>query len=161
MAATPIAASTRFINPGVTKVIWFPALANKNSPTRAEINAAIDLSPELADCSGWMVSSNQADAPDMASRFTGKIPGRITADDSTLSMYESQNSLDARSLMTRDTNAHIGWMDGGDVPTQKMDIFPVRVSSVGKTRSVGDDPARLNFGYAITSQPAEDVTIPA
>lgn len=161
MAATPIAAATRFINPGVTKVIWCPAIANKNSPTRAEINAGTDLSGELADCSGWMVTSNQADTPDMSSRFTGKIPGRIAADDSSLTMYESQTTSDARALMPRDTNGFVFWMDGGDVPGQKGDVFPVRVSSVGKSRSVGDEPARLTFQYAITSQPAEDVTIPA
>lgn len=161
MAATPIVASTRFINPGVTVVLWLPAVANKSSVTRAEINAGTDLSRELADCSGWMVTSNQVDTPDMSTRFTSKIPGRISADDSTLSMYESQNSIDARTLMPRDTNGFVVWMDGGDVPTQKMDCFAVRVSSVGKTRSVGDDPGRLNFAFAITSQPAEDVTIPA
>lgn len=161
MAATPIAAATRFINPGITKVIFCVSIANKNAPTRAEINAGTDLSGELADCSGWMVTSNQADTPDMASRFTSKIPGRITADDSTLTMYESQTTVDARALMPRDTNAFVLWMDGGDVAAQKMDVFPVRVSSVGKTRSIGDEPARLTFAYAITSQPAEDVAIPA
>ncbi|MGW4426433.1 phage tail tube protein [Streptosporangium sp. NPDC004631] len=161
MAATPIAAATRYINPETTKVLWLPAVANKNAPTRSEINAGTDLSGDVADNSGWVVTSNQSDAPDMGSRFTGKVAGRITADDSSLSMYASKDSIDARALMPRDTSAYVMWMDGGDVPGRKGDVFPVTVSSVGKPRSVGDEPARINFSYAITSAPAENVTIPA
>lgn len=161
MAATPIAAATRYINPETTKVLWLPALANKNAPTRAEINAGTDLSGDVADNSGWMVTSNQSDAPDMGSRFTGKVAGRISADDSSLSMYASKNSVDARSLMPRDTAGFVLWLDGGDVPGQKGDAFPVTVSSVSKPRSVGDEPARITFQYAVTSQPAENFTIPA
>ncbi len=160
MAATPIAAASRFINPGVTKVYWVVSIANKSAPTRSELNAGTDLSGELADVNGWVVSSNQVDTPDMGSRFTSKIPGRITADDSSLSVYESQTTVDARSLMPRDTTGFVVWMDGGDVAGQKMDVFPVKVSSVAKSRSTGDDPGRLTFQYSITSQPAEDVAIP-
>jgi hypothetical protein len=161
MAATPIAASVRYINPETTKVLWVPSVAVKTAITRAEINAGTDLSREVADNSGWVLSSNQIDTPDMGSKFTSKISGRITADDSSLSLYASSNSVDARSLMPRTTTGFVVWMDGGDVPGQKCDVFPVVVSSVGKPRSVGEEPARLNFSYAITSQPAEDVTIPA
>ncbi|MEV8636513.1 hypothetical protein AB0395_33185 [Streptosporangium sp. NPDC051023] len=161
MAATPIVASTRYINPETTKVLWLPSVANKNAVTRAEINAGTDLTRELADNSGWVVTSNQSDAPDMGSKFTGKVSGRTTADDSSLSMYASKNGVDARSLMPRDTSGTVVWMDGGDVPGQPMDVFPVTVSSVGKPRSVGDEVARITFSYAITSAPAENVTIPA
>ncbi len=161
MAATPITASTRYINPGTTKVLWLPSVANKNAPTRAEINAGTDLSGEIADNSGWTTTSNQSDAPDMATRFTSKVAGRITAEDSTLDMYASVNGVDARSLMSRDTSGVVAWMDGGDVAARLMDLFTVTVSSVGKPRSVGDEPARIKFSFAITSIPAENVAIPA
>lgn len=161
MAATPIPAATRYINPETTKVYWVVSIANKNAPTRAELNAGTDLVRDLADNSGWVVTSNQSDAPDMGSKFTGKVSGRTTADDSTLAMYASKNSIDSRSLMPRDSVGFMVWLDGGDVAGQLMDVFPVTVSSVGKPRSVGDEVARINFSYAITSAPAENVVIPA
>ncbi|TQS29128.1 hypothetical protein [Microbispora sp. KK1-11] len=161
MAATPITASTRYINPGVTVVLWLPSVANKSAPTRAEINAGTDLSREIADNSGWQTTSNQSDAPDMGSRFTGKVAGRISADDSSLTTYASKNGIDSRQLMPRDATGFVAWMDGGDVAGQPMDVFPVTVSSVSKPRSVGDEVARIVHQFAITSQPAENVTIPA
>lgn len=161
MAATPITASTRYINPGTTKVLWLPAVANKTSVTRAEINAGKDLSGEFADNSGWTVTSNQSPAPDMATKFTSKVAGRIDAEDSSLDMYASVSGVDARSLMTRETAGFIVWMDGGDVAGYLMDVFPVTVSSVGKPRDVGDTVARIKFAYAITSIPSENQVIPA
>lgn len=161
MAATPITASTRYINPETTIVLWVPAIANKNAPTRSELNAGTDLSGEIADNSGWSVTSNQSDAPDMGSRFTSKVAGRISADDSSLTMYASEDGIDSRSLMPRDEDGFVVWMDGGDVAGRLMDVFPVTVSSVSKPRSVGDEVARVVHSFAITSEPAEDITIPA
>jgi len=161
MAATAISASSRYINPAVTKVYWVTLISNKLAPTRAELNAGTDLTPELADNAGWKVESDQVEAPDMNTRFTSTIPGRTKADGSTLTMYTDQAGADARALMPRDTNGYVVWLDGGDVTGRKMDVFPVRVSSLGKERSTkGDNPATIEFAYAITSEPAVDVTIP-
>ncbi len=161
MAAPAISASTRYINPGTTKIYWVVTIANKAAPTRGELNAGTDLTSQLQSNDGWLVTSDQVEAPDMDTRFTATIPGRTKADDSSLTMYADTTGTDARSLMPRDTNGFVVWMDGGDVTGRKMDVFPVRVSSVGKARSVGgDDPATIQFQFAITSQPAEDVTIP-
>lgn len=161
MAATPIAAETRYFNPETTKVYWCPSIANKNSPTRSELNAGTDLSSAIADVNGWMVSSEMIDVPDMGSRFVSKIPGRISANDSSITFYMDRAGVDARTVMPRDAEGFIVWLDGGDVAGRKMDVFPVTVSSHGKSRSVGAEPARLTISYAITSEPAENVTIPA
>jgi hypothetical protein len=161
MAAPAISASTRYINPGTTKVYWVVSIASKSAPTRLELNAGTDLTSQLQANDGWLVTSDQVEAPDMDTRFTSTIPGRTKAEDSSLTMYADTTGTDARSLMTRDTNGFVVWLDGGDVAGRLMDVFPVRVSSVGKARSVdGDDPATIEFQYAITSEPAVDVTIP-
>ena len=161
MAAPSIAAATRFINVGTTKVYWVPSISNKAAPTRGELNAGTDLSSDNNAADGWKTTSDQVETPDMATRFTAKIPGRISADDSSLTMYMDLGGVDARSLMPVDTNGYIVWLDGGDVTGRKMDVFPVRVASHGKTRSVeGKDAATIEIMYSITSQPAENVTIP-
>lgn len=161
MPATPITPATRFFRPGITKVSWIVSIANISAPSRSELNAGSDLSKDVADISGWMVSGQKIDTPDLNSRFVSNIPGLTSADESSITFYQGENGTDVRTLMPRDTDGYIVWLDGGDVAGRKMDVFPVRVLSVGKTRSMGSEAARLVIQYAVTSEPAENVTIPA
>lgn len=162
MAAPAIPASVRYTSRGFTKIYWVPAISNISAPTRSELNVGTDLSPQLMDSSGWTVTSEQIDAPDMATRFTSKIPGSITAEDSSLTLYASKNGVDARSLMPQDTAGYIVILFGGDTAGNKMDVWPVTVASVAKTISVqGTDPDTLVISYSPSSVPAQNVTIPA
>ncbi|MFD9949819.1 hypothetical protein ACFWYW_55880 [Nonomuraea sp. NPDC059023] len=136
-------------------------MANIAAITRAEINAGSDLSKDVADISGWMVSGQKIDTPDLNSRFVSNIPGLTSADESAITFYQGVTGSDVRTLMPRDTDGYIVWFDGGDVAGRKCDVFPVRVLSVGKVRSMGAEAARLAIQYAVTSEPAENVTIPA
>jgi hypothetical protein len=158
--ASPITASTRYFRPGTTKVNFLTTVANQASPTRAEINAGTDLSPEVASVEGWQITSEFIDTPDLASRFTSKIAGRITADDSSINFYASSNSVDVRSLLPRDTTGYILWLDEGDVSGRKMDVYKVTVASAPKLRAM-EDPAQIQVQFTITAQPSENVTIPA
>lgn len=159
MVATPIAATSRYIPPGTTRYYWVATIANYLSPTRSELNAGSDLSAEVQAVSGFATSSDQQDTPDLGSRFVSKIPGRITADDSSITLYASSTSSDARTLMPRDTSGYIVILPEGDITGQKMDVFPVKVTGVPKSRDV-ENPANMVFQYAITRVPAENVTIP-
>ena len=44
MPPAPLNPTTRYLAVGIRKVYWVPTVANKNSPTRAELNAGTDLS---------------------------------------------------------------------------------------------------------------------
>jgi hypothetical protein len=161
MAPPLITAASRYTARGLTKVYWVPTIASTASPTRSELNAGTDLSPQVADSSGWSVKANTIDAPDLSTRYTATIPGMIAADDSSLTFYMSKNGVDARALMPRDAVGNIVWMDGGDVASNKMDVYPVTVIAVSKNRSVqGSDPDTIEISYSITSQPVENVTVP-
>lgn len=161
MPATPIATANRYFPTGTTKYIYCPTVGNKNAVARSEINAGTDLSGEIAEVDGWQVASELIEVPDINSRFTSKIPGRTSADDSSIKFYADPSGSDARGLFPRDATGFILRMDGGDVPGRKMDVFPIRVSSVPKDMGTGDDAATLQVMFAITSEPAENVTIPA
>jgi hypothetical protein len=162
MAAPAITASTRYTSRGSTKCYWVATISSKAAPTRSELNAGTDLSPQLMDAEGWSVESEQIETPDLATRYTSTIPGSITAEDSSLTMYASKNGVDARALLPRDAVGFIVWLDGGDVAANKMDVFPVTVSSVSKQRSAsGEDADTLVISFAITSEPAENVAVPA
>jgi len=163
VAATPTVTTQKYINPETTKIYWVPSIADILAPTRLELDAGTDLVLENAASEGWNVTSNQVPVPNMGRKFTGSIPGRITAEDSSLDMYASIDGIDARALMSRDEEGNIVWLDGGDVAGRLMDVFPVQVSSVTKSnRSVeGEEAQMLKFSYSITEEPAENVLIPA
>ena len=159
MPATPMAASSRYFRRGITVVYWVPTIASKSAPTRSELNAGTDLSGEVADIDGWQVTSNTVDTPALASLFTGKINGATEADNSSLTFYSDLGSVDVRSLLQRGTRGFVVWMDEGDTTGLLMDVFPVQVISAPKQRGL-DDPARIMIQFAVTSEPAENVTVP-
>lgn len=162
MPAPAITASKRYTARGSTKIYWVPSIANRAAPTRVELNAGTDLSPQIADASGWSVSSEQIDTPDLATRYTSTIPGSISAEESSLTLYASKDGVDARSLMPRDAAGHIVVLHGGDVQGNKMDVYPTTVSSVSKQIQVGGGEAdTVVISYAITAEPSENLTIPA
>lgn len=159
MTATPITSSTRYYRRGVTEVLWVPTVAVKTAPTRAELDAGTALSLEVGEVDGWQVTSEVIETPALGSLFNAKINGAISADDSSLTMYASQNGTDVRSLLTRGTNGFVVWMDEGDTAGRTMDVFPVRVLSQAKIRNL-DDAAMVQVQFAVTSEPAENVNIP-
>ena len=160
---TTPAEPVKFFAVGTTKILFCATIANKNSPTRAELTAGIPLcEPDRDDVSainGWTVTSNLLDAPSYGTRFTSKIAGRTEVSASSLTFYQDVTGADVREVLPRDTSGYVVIMWGGDVPSSKMDVFPVTVSSVGKS---GPDNAAadLTIDFAVTSIPAEDVTIP-
>ena len=160
MPAGQITASTRYARFGVTRVVYALTVSNYLSPTRAEINAGTDLSNEVAEISGFQVTSAFIDTPDLASSFTAKVAGRTTSDDSSITMYASVNSVDVRGILPRGTVGYLMWFDEGDTPGRKFDIYPITVGSVAKDRSI-EEAARLVVSVAITRTPAENVTVPA
>lgn len=162
MPTPQITASTRYINPGTTLCYYLPAIASASLvPTRPEMDAGTNLSREISDISGWTVASNVVDAPDLATTFTGQIPGRTSAPSSSISFYASSTTVDVRALLPRGTTGYIMWLDGGDVAGRKADVFPIRVTSNGKPRGTGEESAKIVVECAVATQPAENVTIPA
>lgn len=162
MVATPVAAVNRYINPGVTRIVFATSIANISGPTRAEINAGQDVSRWVAASEGWAVNSEQVDTPNMAETFTSKIGGKTSAEDSSLTCYADIAGVDARDLWPRGTTGFILWMDGGDVAGRDMDVYPVLVISQPKQRDPeGGSAARIMIQFSITAQPAENVTVPA
>jgi hypothetical protein len=160
MPATPITPAIRYYRAGVTRVYFCSTIANKSAPTRAELNAGTDLSGDVAAINGWEPTSNFENAPDLLSTFVSKVASSVEVGDSSLGMYASSNSVDARGLFPRGTTGFVVMLDEGDANPKKMDVFPVTVASAPKQRDIGA-VAQIVVSFAITSAPAENVTIPA
>ena len=159
MVAPNISASDRFIPEGATMYYFVAAMANYLSPTRGELNAGTNLTPEVAGSGNWGIVSNAIDTPDLATTFTSQIPGKITIDGSTLNMYSDDNQADARTLMPRNTVGFIVKFPGGDISGRKMTVFPVKVGSAAEPTAFGA-PTELNFSFYVTKIPAENITVP-
>lgn len=155
-----INASIRYYRRGITKVLWVPTIVNKNAPTRAELTAGTALEGETGAMGGWQTTSETVPTPALGSRFTPVVGGAITAADSSLTFWASKDGDDVRELLVREAAGFIAWMDEGDVPTQTMDVYPVTVTSQAKVREM-EAAAQIMCQFAITSEPAENVTIPA
>lgn len=162
MAALP--QSIRFANYDTSVVLFVPTIANAGlAATRAELTAGTDLTGEISDVSGWNVEGATIDAPDLKSEFVGKVPGRTSAPDSSLTFYASENGTDVRQVLPYKTTGYIVTMPGGDVPsTGKMNVYPIRVTNPGvPSISTGDELSKINIGFAITREPKLDLAIPA
>jgi hypothetical protein len=159
----------RYTSRGTTRIYFLTTIASYTTAvTRSELNAGLDLSTQIMDAEGWTVSSEQIDAPDMATRFTSKIAGSISAEDSSLTMYASRTGVDARATFSSGTSSvlptsgFIVILYGGDIAANKMDVWPVTVASVAKQLSVqGDAPDTLVITFSPTAEPAQNLAIPA
>lgn len=164
MVATPLSATSRYIPVGKRQFYWVSTMANYHTPTRSELDAGKDLTAEIPQdgVSGFTQSSDSVDAGDFASRFTGKVPGLITADDSSINLYMDEDSDDARTVLAQDDEGYVVIFPEGDdegATEHTMDVYPAKVSSVAKQES-GTDASMLTVSFTITKQPAENITVP-
>jgi hypothetical protein len=159
MPPSPLTSTVRYIPPGTRKIYWVTTIATYTAPSRGELNAGIDLSAEVSAVNGFTVTSTTQDTPDLSTRFTAKIPGRITADNSSLVFYASSTSSDVRTVLPRDTAGYVVFLWEGDVTSQKMDIFPAKVTTASIDGNM-ENPQAINIEFAITKVPALNVTIP-
>lgn len=152
--------STRIEPSGIAKWVYVPTMASYKAPTSTEIEAGTDVSGEAKEWNGWSVSGETIDAEDLGTTFTAQVPGRTSSDTSSITFYADKTGADVRALLPRGTEGFIIMAGGGLEVDSKMDVYPVRVTSVGKVYEIGSVNV-CTITFAITAQPAEDVDIPA
>jgi len=151
----------RFINPEVTKTYWIETFADINAPQRAEIDAGVDLTDEIAGMTGFEVRADRVPTPDLGSKKTGRITGRVNPGDAQITFYGDRGTQDIRDVLSRGDRGHIMILDGGDIAGQKARVFAVEVSAITPTTDVaGTESARIMVDFSIEDW-AEEVTIPA
>jgi hypothetical protein len=163
MAPAPLNTTERYINPEVTVAYWVTAVADITAPTRLELDAVTswDLTGEIAAMTGWEVSADRVAVPDLGSKKTGRITGRVNPGDAQITFYASSDTEDVRDIKARGDVGFIIILDGGDVEGQKGRAFAVEVSSLTPTVDVaGTEGARVMVDYSINDW-AEEITIPA
>lgn len=160
LTPTALSTSTRIEPSGIAKWVYLPAVANISAPTNTEVNAGTDLSGEAKEWDGWTVTGDTIDAEDLGTTFTAQVPGRTSADTSSITFYADKAGVDIRAVLPRGTEGYMLKADGGLDAGYKADVFPIRVTSVGKVTEIGSVNV-VTVTFAITAEPAEDVDIPA
>lgn len=161
MAATPLTKSTRYIHPAVATVIWADTIDDIHAPTRSEIDAGTDLTGEIADAPGWGVSANRVPTPDLGTKFTSRITGRIDPEDGQIVFYASVGGEDIRALLGLGDRGNLIICYSGDVEDYPASVFPVEVAALSEPLSVAGDPAQMTIDFAATEEPAVNVPLPA
>ncbi|MGC9539981.1 hypothetical protein [Streptomyces sp. UG1] len=155
----------RFMRRGITKIFWLKDIAADNLiPTRTEISApnATDLTEAISDVEGWSLTNEAIETPDMATTFTASIPGNDKADNSSLTFYEDQFKDDMETLLPKGATGYVVFLRKGDIPGSKsMDTFPVQVASRTAQYSAGNEAAKFQGVFTITSPPMLDAPVPA
>lgn len=154
--------TTRFTRRGTSKYFFAATVAALGAVTRANITAATNLSPSIADIAGWTLENQPIPTPDMGSDFDSSIPGSDSAADSSFTFYEDFDAETLDTLLPKGTAGFVIIMRKGDKPAStSMDVFPVRVGSKSAEHTVGNDPARTMVKFTITGKPSLDQAVPA
>ncbi|MFE2034275.1 hypothetical protein ACFXBB_13665 [Streptomyces scopuliridis] len=153
----------RFMRRGVTKFLFLTTIqASTGVPGRPDLTAGTDVSEAVADVEGFALENTPLDTPDMASEFTGNIPGEDKADNSSLTFYEDKKDETLEALLSKGVEGWVVILRKGDVPESKsMDVFPVRVGSRSPSYTTAAEPAKFKVSFNITSKPIQDIAIPA
>jgi hypothetical protein len=161
MVATPISPVVRFQRAGNTSIVLIDMPAIPGAPTRAEIDAGVDITGDVQGVDGFTREPGFLDVPDWGSLETDQIRGRSPSSQGTVRMYADQGGPDGdiRAEVAEGDLKELLFMPHGDVPADKMTVFDVEIAGVNETF---DDTAAtlVSVGSAIRKRYTA-VAIPA
>ncbi len=156
-------AEEKFFRRGKTQVLWLPTIASGTlAPTSAEIAAGSDLTQLLHDVKGFSFANKGIPVPNMASSFTGSIPGEDTAADSTLGFYLQKTTNPLRATLAKGTAGFVVLCDykiGAIVAADKVDVWNSTVAAIPKQYSLGNDPALWDCEMTHGAVPGIDLAV--
>ncbi len=150
----------RFFRRGISKVRFLPAVAGA-SPTRAELNAGTDLSASIAAIGGFTLENAPIGTPDLSTNFDNQVDGPDTAGASSFTFYDDDTATAVRNALAKGTAGYIVLMPYGDVATKRCEVWPVKSTGVNDQWGLDAAAAQFIIGFAITSKPNQNGTIPA
>lgn len=163
--ATTLGGTLRYLPPGIRQVYVVPAIAVASAPTLAELNAGTDITGEIVDGSitGFSVTPSTVEAPDVGSKTTRKVAGRVSLDDCSIGLYLTQDgTVDARTLFTDGAQTHIVIFPEGNhaqTPALTCNVHPVTV----QTTTIDPDTTKVAqcvVSFAPEGVPVKNFPIP-
>lgn len=151
----------KFFRRGVSEIFFLPSVASVSAPTRAEITAGTELTPEVAAISGFQLTNTPIPTPNLADVFTPQITGEDTIADSSLTFNDDDTSTAVRSALAKGNAGYLLFMPYGDVTAKRAEVWPVVSTGYNDEWSVDNTPAKAMAGFAVTAVPTQDAVVPA
>lgn len=161
--------TVRFMQKGTSKFHFVPTIAaTTNIPTAAEVTAGDDITPDIAEISGFNFTNDPIETPDIDNTFAPSIPGQDKADSSSMTYYDRLGLANnpAKTLMPKGTIGFIvifpyGTAGANPAAGDECDVWPVQVASVSRGYSAGNEASKNVFMFTVTEPPALDVEVAA
>lgn len=150
---------SRFFRRGLSKIKWAPSVAG-SSPTRPEITAGIDLSPQIAAVAGFQLSNNPIETPDLSTAFNSQIDGPDSTADSSLTFYDDNASSTIRSALAKGTIGNVLLFPYGDVTGKRCEVWNVKSTGVNDAWSLDATAGQFEVGFAVLLVPNQAGTTP-
>lgn len=136
-----------------------PTIAVRTAPTLAELNAGSDVTGCIGAVSGFATSTASLDVPRAGTGFTGNLPGRKTATDSSITYYLDTAGVDVRASQTEGLVTNVVIFTEGVKTGGHLSVFPVRLGSVSVQEDL-EAVAMAEISYFIYASPAQFIAIP-
>lgn len=158
----------RYINDGFTRVAWAPTITDKEAPTIAQLEAAVDLECHLTkDGLNVTVGNNEVDDGALCESFDAKLAGSygVTAeltmkrrtqgdvdDPWSFFTYKDQGFLVVREGVA----ASAAWAAG-----QKVIVYPAEAAQKSPLAPAQNTQARMMVPFMVTSTPGWEAVVAA
>lgn len=155
-------ANVRFMRKGITKFYFVPVITAQAAATAAQINAGVNISPQVAEVSGFSFTNNPIAAPDMDSAFVSQISGEDTVEASSTTMYDLQDNTTIKAGLAKGTGGYMvifysGLLGATPAIGDKYEAWPVEIASNSRMYSAGNEAAQYMVGWTLTDPPVEGV----
>jgi hypothetical protein len=152
--------STAFIHQGVSRVYLLPAVAVLTTPTRAEINAGVNLTGSLQSVGGFAIDNTLVEVAPVGAAFAEQTPGiNKTTGPCTLSLYDHRTNPTIRASVAVGLSRYIILVPYGDLFTLRCEVWPVTIAAVSDTWENGVAVYRVLFAPRVA--PTQNAVLPA
>lgn len=151
----------QFFRKGISKIRFCPAVADLAAPTRVELTAGVDLSPQVSSITGFQLTNAPIAVPNLAAIFTPQITGEDTVSDSSLTFNDDDTLETIRTALAKGTSGVVVLMPYGDVESKRAEAWPAISTGVNDEWTTDNTAAKFMVGFAITETPEQNAAIPA
>jgi len=157
----------RYSQKGILRTWFCPTVAAASGiPTATEVNAGTELTPELAEISGFTFANDPIKVPVMKDSFDAQIPGTDNTDASSMGFWEHKAPVTnpIKTALVKNTNGFVvifysGTAGAAAALGDKCENWPVTVSSVARRYTAANEAAMYTVTFAMTKPPTVDVAI--
>ncbi len=134
------------------------------SVTRAELNAATNLTEEIVEIGGMQYSNEPIDIETLATTFATQIAGGDTAEAPTFTFLDADVAPASNAIRTALAKGATGYLLAlryGDVAGRRLEIWKVTCTGANDEWHASNEPARYAVTFAVTERPTQDAIVPA